>query len=407
MDGSDAAKIVSMRNAFKTLKERQKHNPVPDLEDRKQMLRRVREKSVGNDELLQQAIKALEKNDLRVIRASDSGEAISAIIEEIGDEKLVVKSKSNVTKELGLAKELFDRGIEAVETDVGDRIIQIMEELPSHSTAPAAHLFSKLIAEELSNYYGEEIEPSPQKILEVLRRDIEQKMVDAKIGISGANAITAEGAIVLLHNEGNIFEVMNRPKKWIVVTGIDKIYPSIEDAVNSAKIQSFYATGSILPSFIEVISGVSKTTDIEKKLFTGIANPREVIVVLVDNGRRELIENGFEELFYCVGCGYCMVNCPAHNAHGNKFKGGRFALHSALQDGGDSLKLCLTCRQCQKNCPLNIDIPQMIKEVRSNSGSGSELNYFFYSHLKWLVNTTYLESWALYNRIFDKDKSKE
>lgn len=400
MDSREAAKIISMRNAFKILKERQKRSTIPDLEDRKQSLRSVREHSVGNDELLQQAIENMEKNNLKVVRASDSGEAVNAIVKEIGDEKLVVKSKSNATKEIGLTKELFDEGIEAVETDVGDRIIQIMDELPSHSTAPAAHLSSKLIAQGLSTYYGQKIEPSPQKILDVLRKDIEEKLESAKIGVSGANAITAEGAIVLLHNEGNIFEVMNRPQKWIVVTGIDKVYPSVEDAVNSAKIQSFYATGNILPSFIEIISGISKTTDIEKKLFTGIANPREVVVVLVDNGRRELIESGFEELFYCVGCGYCMVNCPAHNTYGNKFKGGRFALHSALQDGGDSLKLCLSCRQCQKNCPLKIDIPQMIKEVRSNSGS--ELGFFFYSHLKWLVNTTYLESWALYNRIFDR-----
>lgn len=397
MDGKEASKIISMRNAFKTLKERQKHNNIPDLEDRKQRLRSVREHSVGNNELLQQAIKNLEKNNFKVIPASDSDEAVSAIINEVGDEKLVVKSKSNVTKEIDLTKELFERGVEAVETDVGDRIIQIMNELPSHSTAPASHLSSKLIAEDLSSYYGQNIEPSPQKILEVLRRDIEEKFENAKVGISGANAITAEGAIVLLHNEGNIFEVMNRPQKWIIVTGIDKVYPSIEDAVNSAKIQSYYATGNLLPSFLEVISGASKTTDIEKKLFTGIANPKEVVVVLVDNGRRELIENGFGELFYCVGCGYCMVNCPAHNTYGNKFKGGRFALHSALQEGGDSLKLCLSCKQCQKNCPLNIDIPQMIKEVRD----GSELGILFYSHLKWLVNTTYLESWALYNRIFN------
>lgn len=401
MDDTEAAKIISMRNAFKTLKERQKHNSIPDLEDRKHRLRRTREHSVGNDEILQQATKNLKNNGFKVIRASNSDEAISSIIDEIGDEGVVVKSKSNVTKEIKLTEELFERGIEAVETDVGDRIIQIMDELPSHSTAPASHLSSRLIAEALSSYYDQDIDSSPHKILEVLREDIKEKLESARVGISGANAITAEGAIVLLHNEGNIFEVINRPRKWIVVTGIDKVYPSVEDAINSAKIQSFYATGSTLPSFIEVISSVSKTTDIEKKFLTGIANPKEVFVVLVDNGRTELMEKGFKELFYCIGCGYCMVNCPAHNTYGSKFKGGRFALHSALQEGGDSLKLCLSCKQCQKNCPLEIDIPQMIKEVRSDSGSRSELSYFFYSHLKWLINTAHLESWALYHRIFD------
>ncbi|MFP3908420.1 MAG: LUD domain-containing protein [Archaeoglobaceae archaeon] len=398
MDREEREKIISMRNAFKTLKERQKNNFVPDLEAREQKLREVREYSVGNHELLQQAAKNLEKNNFKVIWASDSGEAVRQIFSEIGDEKLVVKSKSNVTKEIELTKELSQRGIETVETDVGDRIIQIMNEVPSHSTAPAAHLSSSLIAEKLSDYYGFTVDPSPQRIVEVLRKDIKENMEKAKVGISGANAITAEGAIVLLHNEGNIFEVMNRPEKWIIVTGIDKIYPSIEDAINSAKIQSYYATGNLLPSFIETISGVSKTTDIEKKLFTGIANPKEVVVVLVDNGRRELIENGFEELFYCIGCGYCMVNCPAHNTYGNEFKGGRFALYSALQEGGDSLRLCLSCKQCQKNCPLNINIPQMIKDTRR----GSELYYLLSSHLKWVVNASYVESWALYYRLFNR-----
>ena len=150
----------------------------------------------------------------------------------------------------------------------------------------------------------------------------------------------------------------------------------------------------MIPSFVEIISGISKTADIEKKLFKGVSNPKEVVMIMLDNKRRELIENG---LFYCIGCGNCVVNCPAHYTYGNKFRGGRFALYSALYEGENSLKLCLSCGRCRKNCPLGIDIPKMIKEVRE----GSELYNFFISHLRWLVNTMQLESLALYYMIFD------
>jgi L-lactate dehydrogenase complex protein LldG len=103
------------------------------------------------------------------------------------------------------------------------------------------------------------------------------------------------------------------------------------------------------------------------------------------------MNNGFKEMFYCIGCGNCVIHCPAHNTFGDKFKGGRFALFSALYDGKSDLRLCLSCRRCKKNCPLGLDIPSMIKKAR-----GSELYSLVYSHAKWLVHAVYLESLAFY-----------
>jgi len=400
MNYEDVLKLISMKKAFKILKERQRQviSLFPDLEERTKKLRKVREESVGNYDLMREAVENLEANDFNVLFAPNGDKAIELILDELNGEKLVVKSKSNVTKEIKLVDNLSKNGIEVVETDIGDRIIQILNETPSHPTGPASHLSSTLIADKLSDHFGKHIEPKAEVIIETVRREITNYVEKANIGISGANAVTREGAVVLLHNEGNIFEVINRPKKWIIVAGIDKIYPSIEDAINAAKIQSFYATGALTPSFIEIISGISKTADIEKKLFKGVGNPKEVVLIMLDNKRRELIENGFKELFYCIGCGNCVVNCPAHSTYGNKFGGGRFALYSALYNGGDDLKLCLSCRKCKKNCPLGIDIPAMIRKVRG----GNELYNFFVSHLQWLISTVHIESLALYYTILDR-----
>lgn len=393
MEREEALKILAMRSAFKKLKNRQKanHRSIPDLDDRLRRLRQTREVSVGNYDLLRQTVENLENNGVKVYHARDSSEAIKCLIDILGEEKLVVKSKSSVSREIKLVENLEGYGIRVIETDIGDRILQIMGEKPSHPTGPAAHLTVEMISHALSDYFGKEVLTTPQAIIKAVREDVERHLASAKIGISGANAITAEGSIVLLHNEGNIFEVHSRPEHWVVITGIEKVYPSVEEAMNAAKIQSFYATGSVMPSFIEVISGGSRTADIEKRLVRGVAKPREVTLILLDNGRQKLIQGGFGEFLYCIGCGSCVVNCPAHTVHGERFAGGRFALLEALHGNKDVLKYCLSCRRCRKNCPLKIDVPGMISRVRE----GNEVYNFIRSHLLWIARSVEIETFKL------------
>jgi L-lactate dehydrogenase complex protein LldG len=397
----DVYKIIAMRRAFDLIKERQRVNArkIPDLEERIKRLRKVRESCVGDAKLMEEAISNLKDNGVDVRFAVDGEEAVGIILREIGDEKIVVKSKSNVSKEIGLTEKLENSGVEVIETDIGDRLIQLLNEKPSHPTGPAAHLSLEYILRTLNSKYNLSLQ-SADDVLSFLIRDIKNYVEKAKIGISGANAVTADGSIVLLHNEGNIFEVIKRPEKWIILATIDKLYPNVEEALNAAKIQTFYATGQPAPSFIEVISGVSKTADIEKKLFKGIHNPKEVIMILVDNKRKHLINEGFKELFYCIGCGSCVVNCPSHRTFGEKFRGGRFALFSAIHDR-ENLQLCLTCGKCRENCPLNIDIPSMVRKVRK----GGELYNILASHVKWAVYAAYIDSLSLYLTL--KEKIKE
>jgi L-lactate dehydrogenase complex protein LldG len=396
MDTSDAKRLISMNRIFKTVKDRQKKNrcKIPDLDERVNRLKKVRESSVGNSELLKTVIESLESNGFRVRFAEDGDSAVEIVLEEIGDSELVVKSKSNLTKEISLTDKLVERGVEVVETDIGDRLIQLLGEEPSHPTGPASHLSVEEIYHKLKRIRND-LDRTPYDIINFLLEDIKESISRARVGVTGANAITAEGSILILHNEGNIHEIIRGSEKLIVVVGIDKIYPDLEEAINSAKIQSFYATGNPVPSFIEVISGVSKTADIEKRLYKGIHNPREAVVVVVDNGRSYLIRNGFKELFYCIGCGNCVINCPAYSVHGKEFKGGRFALYHALYNNNSDLKLCLSCKRCKKSCPVGVDIPSMISRVRE----GNELYNFLYSHARWIVKSFYLSTLSLWLKV--------
>lgn len=401
MNLEQAIRIGTMRNSFNLVKRRQKANleKIPDIEERKIRLRKIREESVGNWPLLEKAVINLKKHGIRVIKAKNKEEALSILLDEIYGEELIVKSKSNLTKELGVTPFLEEKGVNVVETDIGDRVIQICKASPSHPTGPAAHLSSEFISKVLSKFYGTNIGAEPTELVEFLRKDIKESIRRSNIGITGANSISAEGSILLIHNEGNIFKVLSRPKKWIVFAGIDKIYPSIEEAINAAKLQTFYATGAILPSFIEIISGVSKTADIEKKLINGVQEPKEVVLILIDNNRSRLFEEGMKELFYCIGCGNCVINCPSYSVHGEDFKGGRFALINALQNG-ESLEYCLSCGRCRKNCPVSIDIPDIIKNVRE----GNEIYNFIVSHVKWITSAVQLESLLIYSKLRPNSK---
>lgn len=382
--------IIALRKAFASVKDRQKKNIPTDFDEKLKRLKAVRESSVGNEELLKKAIKRIEENEIRVFRAGSKDEAIKMVLREIGDEKLVVKSKSNVTKEIDLTSALQSHGIEVIETDIGDRILQVLKCKPSHPTGPVAHLSAKKIADGLSEVYGKKISENPEEIVRFVRDEIKGYIGKSQVGITGANAITAEeGSILLAHNEGNIFEVI-RKNKHIVVTAIDKVYPTVEDALNMLKVICFNATGSLIPSFVEIISGVSKTADVEKKFFRGVHAPKEIILVLIDNKRTEMIEKGFRELLYCIDCGNCLLHCPMYNTIGTnfaeeKYLGGKGLAYKSLSEDkvNKKLEFCLTCGRCRENCPLSIDVPAIIRNIRSDS-LPQEVYYFLKSHLLWL-----------------------
>ena len=344
----------------------------------------------GMKRFLNRLSESLRKNGIKVYLAREKQEALDIILNEIGKENFIVKSKSNVTKELELTKFLEKNGATVVETDIGDRILQILHAKPSHPTGPVTHLSAKQIAKGISKYYDVPVTETPEDIVKIVKEDIVSSLDKAKIGITGANAITAEeGSIIITHNEGNIDEV-KRKQKHIVVTSIDKIYPDIESAINMIKILCYNATGAIIPSFVDIITSVSKTADVEKKFIKGVHNPSEIVLVLVDNRRSDLAKKGFRELLKCIGCGNCLLHCPMYNTIGNEYAidsylGGKgLAYYSVYtNEPNEKLELCLGCGKCMENCPLELDIPDLIKNLRS-TGISSEVYYFLKSHIIWV-----------------------
>ncbi len=379
---AEAPSLEGMRRSFRTIRDRQAENlhRIPDLEARKERLRQVKESSVGNRDLLELAVCTLRENGFRVVLAKTRGAALRAISEEVAGQTLVVKSKSNVTKDLHLAEHLGSQGVEVVETDLGDRIIQLAGCPAAHPTGPACHMTRQEIARLFTSHFGRPVGDDPMELTSVMRDEIAGYMDRARVGITGANAIAAaEGAVVIVHNEGNAARCSMLPDRHIIVTTPDKIVPTLEDAVGVVKLQTYLSTGKILSSFINVITGPSYTADIEKKVYRGMHGPKDVVVVLVDDGRLEAED---KEAQYCIGCGMCLLECPVYGVVGPLFgsaghmggqgvylNGSLGRLDESLEGG---LYLCAECGACTEVCPSRIDTRSGVRRLRGESrASGS------------------------------------
>ncbi len=347
-------------------------------------LRKTREFSVGNARLIEEGIRHIEENGIKVLRASTAHEALAIVQAEIERStgispdarptKPIVKSKSNVTKEIGLSHFLEEMGYEVIETDLGDRIIQLANEPPAHPTGPACHLSRYDIAQLFTKHFGRECRPEPEELTRVMRNEIDEYFKNADIGITGANALAAEeGAILIVHNEGNVTRASLSPKKHIVVAGIDKFYPNVEEAINAIKLQTYHATGAVITAFINIISSPSKTADIEKQLYKGMHGPSEVVLVLVDNGRSQAVADGLGEALYCIGCGGCLLECPIYDRIGNVvgyagYLGGIGAVKASLISPekaiNSALHACTLCGACEVACPAKIATHELAKKAR-------------------------------------------
>jgi len=349
-------------------------------EEQREAIRRLKERrddAIRNlDELLKMAEENFEASGCSVFRAKRGEDALEYIFEEIGEEEMVVKAKSNVLREIEFDERARESGISVVPTDVGDRIVELLSEELAHPTGPAAHLSSRFIAERLSEIFKTKIPPEPEAIANFIRDDTLKYIMKAKIGISGANSFSAEGVISLVHSEGNISLVTRIPEKHIAVLAIERVLKSAEDTVTFAKVQSLYALGKPITAYVDLISGPSKTGDIEKKIVKGMYGPKEMHVIFLDNGRRELIKR-FPELARCIGCGACVLVCPVSNVAAPLFgfsghRSARGIAYSYFIEGLEraverGLFLCTTCNSCSSICPMEINLPEIIKEIRKEA----------------------------------------
>lgn len=371
--------LETMRKSFKTVKSRLL--TIKDSPSVKMLEKRVcdiKKESIKNSkELLNQTIESFKRNEIDFKFAKTSYDAINIIhdLTKDFDSKVIAKSKSNTLGEIKF-KEIFnDKGFEVIDTDLGDRILQLkkIDNAPVHPTGPASHLDISEITKIVNDSLNSNINEDANEIMELVKNDVLNRIKSATVGISGTNAIAAEeGSVVMVHNEGNI-SLVSLKDLHIIVAGIDKIVPTIEDAISISKLETIYATGNYITSYVNIISGPSKTADIEKKLLKNMYGAKKIVVILLDNGRSE----ASPECLLCIGCGNCVVHCPVYNAVGNEFGfnnylGGRGVAISKFIDDDETcfnsgLYMCTLCGLCTLNCPVSIPTNEILENMRKSS----------------------------------------
>jgi iron-sulfur cluster protein len=287
-----------------------------------------------------------------------------------GKKMVVTKSKSMATEEIGLNPYLERLGMEVVETDLGERMVQLTHTHPSHLIAPAIHLTK----EDAAKVFG--TEATVDAIQKHARESLREKFIEATVGISGANMAIAEtGTIVLVTNEGNADLTTTLPPVHIALFGIDKLVATLDDAVAMLRMLPRSGTGQLMSSYVNWITGPSRSADIEQSLTIGVHGPREMHCVILDNGRGEMLADPmFRDAMTCIRCGACSNACPPFMAvSGHQFGGhiynGPIGLvltpfHHGVEDADLANTLCAQCNACQDICPVEIPLPRMILEHR-------------------------------------------
>ena len=231
-------------------------------------------------------------------------------------------AKSNVAHEIDIINTLEKTENSVSETDLGAYLIQLSGDESSHIVFPSLHMTREDIGRMLHKELGLQLsdQSSTEEIVAAVRQLLRKKYMEADIGISGANAISADtGSVILVENEGNIRIDTVLPPVHIIITGIDKIVPTLNDAMKEAMVQSAYA-GLYPPTYVNITSGPSSTADIELKRVSPATGPKEVHVILLDNGRMEASRDEFmKEALLCIKCGRCYFACPVYRVKGIVF----------------------------------------------------------------------------------------
>jgi L-lactate dehydrogenase complex protein LldF len=282
--------------------------------------------------------------------------------------RLIVKSKSMTTEELDLNERLEHHQLEAVETDLGEYIIQLAHQRPYHIVAPALHMTRYDVAEVFTKQLGVPEETVIEKQTMIARARLREKFLAADIGISGANFLVAEsGAIVLVENEGNARLTTSAPRIHIAVAGIEKMIPRAQDLATFLKLLGRSGTGQPLTVYTSMLSGPRREGEID--------GPEEFYVLLLDNGRTKLLaDREKRQSLYCIRCGACLNTCPVYRKIGGHafpwvYSGPIGAIITpqfmGVQHEPGLPFASSLCGACEEVCPVKIEIPKILLALRS------------------------------------------
>jgi L-lactate dehydrogenase complex protein LldF len=323
---------------------------------------------------------AVSKRGVKVIWAENAEQANEEIL-KICKEKncyTIVKSKSMVTEELHLNKFLTENGIESVETDLGEYIQQLDDEPPYHIVTPAMHKSKEDVAKLFAEKLGTSPSLSPTELTLVAREKLREKYRQAEIGITGANFIIADvGGIAVTENEGNGRLSCSYPKTHIVVSGIEKVIPSINDLPLFWPLLATYGTGQKITVYNSIITGPKQKDEID--------GPEEMYVILLDNGRTNILANAkARESLYCIRCGACLNACPVYkniggHTYGTTYSGPIGSVITPHLKGMKEWKhlsyASSLCGNCTEVCAVKINLHELLLENRAEAVEEKSSSY--------------------------------
>lgn len=311
---------------------------------------------------------ALEARGGHVHRAATAEEA-QRIIREICERRgarLVAKSKSMATEEIGLNGALEAAGLRVVETDLGEYILQLGGEHPVHIIAPAIEKTKEEVAELFSRVEGREVPPVLDELARSSRRQLREVFLAADVGISGCNFAVAEtGSIALVTNEGNGRLCTSLPRTHIAVMGMERLVPSLDDLAVLLRLLARSGTGQRLTSYTHIVSGPRRPGEAD--------GPDELHVVILDNGRSSLLRGRYREMLACIRCGACLNVCPVFRksggaAYGPVYSGPMGAvlvpLLVGLEGAPDLPHASSLCGACTDACPVKIPLHDLLLDLR-------------------------------------------
>lgn len=349
----------------------------PEVVEKRERFQEIKDKVLDNlEDYVGQAREALETNHAHTYFASDAEAANEICKDIIGTGKMIVKAKSITSEELEFNHVMEEFGNKVYETDLGEFIIQLLGEKPMHILAPAVHVPRERTAKIFSEVAGREMPTDPEKLAMFARGFLREKYFAADVGFSGANFITADtGTIFLVENEGNIRFATNAPEVHVAVIGLEKLMPSLSDAMLGLEVLMRYS-GYLVTAYVSMISGPAKTGDIEKVTVYGAHGPKELHVIFLDNGRlKAAADPDYREMLRCLRCGACMYECaiyPLVSGHwGYRYMGGIGVPWTALISGGLAKAAplaytCALCGRCKEICPAGIDSAKLIERLRDD-----------------------------------------
>jgi len=339
-----------------------------DIHAMKETNRAIKIRAVADQGLVEEFATKVRENGGQVYFAKTGEDAVRYVLDLAKKQgaELIVKAKSLTTDEIEFTAEAEKEGIRALETDLGELIIQVAGERPVHLVMPAAHKSVKEIAQLVSKAVGREVPPEDQPILKAVRGYLRELFLTADMGMTGANIGVAEtGSIVIETNEGNGRLVTSLPKVHVVVMGMEKIVPTWADVAQLVKGHSSSATGQKMTVYVSV--------NTQHVPLAGSSEGREYHVVILDNGRSRMRDDPwFSDALNCIRCGACMNVCPTYGIAGGHVFGyvypGPIGIPWTAEvhglDKATFAHLCVACGLCREICPVDIDIPGMITKVK-------------------------------------------